>query len=161
MILLVGTAAFANPQANTASAHPEKQEAKNEAKKLPPADSGPPTKKAETVDENLPPALTEKTEGLNPELLKRFDSFRTFIYQQYGVVIEINSGYRTSEEQAQLYRTLPRGMANPPGQSPHELGEAIDYTQASPAFNQHLPAFGLKAPFPGVENWHVERAERQ
>jgi len=107
----------------------------------------------------LPPMLTKNTQGLNPELLRRFDAFRTFIYQNYGVVIEIRSGYRSTAEQAYLYATLPRGRANPPGRSNHEKGEAIDYTNFSPVFNQHLYKFGLKLPFSGKENWHIERAD--
>lgn len=107
----------------------------------------------------LPPMLQQNTQGLNPELLKRFDAFRTFIYQNYGVVVEIRSGYRSTAEQAYLYATLPRGRANPPGVSLHEKGEAIDYTNYSPTFNQHLGKFGLRLPYPGKENWHVERVD--
>ena len=107
----------------------------------------------------LPPTLTQNTQGLNPELLKRFDAFRTFIFQEYGAVVEIRSGYRSTAEQAQLYATLPRGRANPPGGSLHEKGEAIDYTNFSPTLNQHLAGFGLKLPYAGKENWHIERID--
>jgi uncharacterized protein YcbK (DUF882 family) len=109
----------------------------------------------------LPPTLTEKTENLNPELLKRFDAFRTFLYQEYDVVVEINSGYRSYEQQAYLFNTLPRGMANPPGVSNHETGEAIDYTNYTPKYNAHLEDFDLYLPFPGIEDWHIERIEIQ
>lgn len=114
---------------------------------------------AGSMPEQLPPTLTQGTGGINPVLLTRFDAFRTFIYQQYGTVLEIRSGYRSTDEQAVLFRTLPRGMANPPGVSLHEKGEAIDYTNYSPTYNQHLGQFGLKLPFPGKENWHIERAD--
>jgi len=107
----------------------------------------------------LPPPLTQNASNLNPELLRRFDAFRTFIFQTYGVVLEIRSGYRSTEEQAQLFRTLPPGRANPPGRSNHEKGEAIDYTNYSPQYNQHLAQFGLHLPFAGKENWHLERVE--
>ena len=109
-------------------------------------------------DPNLPPVLAQKTENIDPVLLQRFDAFRTYIFQQYGAVLEINSGYRSTEHQAQLFRTLPPGQANPPGVSLHEKGKAIDYTNYSPAHNQHLQKFGLKLPFPGKENWHIEAA---
>lgn len=108
---------------------------------------------------NLPPPLTQNTQNLNPVLLGRFDAFRTFIFQTYGVVLEIKSGWRSYEEQLQLFRSLPRGYANPPGRSQHERGEAIDYTPYSPEYNQHLSKFGLMLPYPGKENWHVERVE--
>lgn len=114
---------------------------------------------AANAAEGLPPKLTQKTENLNPALLKRFDAFRTFVYQKHDVVVEVNSGYRSTAEQAFLFRTLPRGMANPPGVSLHEKGEAIDYTNYSPTYNTYLGQFGLKAPFPGKENWHIERAD--
>ncbi len=118
----------------------------------------PQTVKVAAQSPQLPPQLNQKTEGIDPELLVRFDRFRTFVFQNYGAVIEINSGYRSTAKQAYLYRTLPRGMASAPGTSLHEEGEAIDYTNPSPTFNQHLSKFGLKAPYPGVEDWHVERA---
>lgn len=108
---------------------------------------------------NLPPPLTQNTHNLNPVLLSRFDAFRTFIFQKYGVVLEIKSGWRSYEEQLQLFRSLPQGYANPPGRSNHEKGEAIDYTPYSPQYNQHLAQFGLMLPFPGKENWHVEMVE--
>jgi len=107
-------------------------------------------------DPNLPPALTQKTENIDPVLIQRFDAFRTYIFQQSGVVLEINSGYRSTEHQAHLFNTLPPGQANPPGVSLHEKGKAIDYTNYSPAHNQHLQKFGLKLPFAGKEDWHIE-----
>ncbi len=110
-------------------------------------------------DPNLPPPLTQGTQNLNPELLRRFDAFRTFIFTKYHVVLEVRSGYRSTEEQAQLYATLPRGQANPPGKSNHEKGEAIDYTNYTPEYNQYLGQFGLHVPFAGKEDWHIERVE--
>ncbi len=149
MMMLVGTAAFPSPSKLD---DPEKKK----PVKLAVATSGPETVKAAVKDENRPPMLTDKTNGLNPELLKRFDAFRTHMYQKHGVTLEINSGYRSTEKQAYLYRTLPRGMASAPGTSLHEKGEAIDYRPASPSYNQDLAQFGLKAPYAGVEDWHVE-----
>lgn len=162
MLILVGTAAFTGPV--SAKKIPPAFKSDSRAVKIALAAPVPKTAKLETAketapDPNLPPKLANGTASLNPELLKRFDAFRTFIFQKYGVVLEVKSGFRSSEEQAYLYRTLPRGMANPPGQSPHEKGEAIDYTPPSPTYNQHLPAFGLRLPFPGVEEWHIERAD--
>ncbi|HEX21618.1 MAG TPA: hypothetical protein ENH19_03075 [Actinobacteria bacterium] len=110
-------------------------------------------------DPNLPPVLTQNTQNINPVLLKRFDAFRTLIFQRYRVVLEIKSGWRSYQEQAQLYATLPRGRANPPGISQHEFGNAIDYTNFSPTYNQYLGQFGLKAPYRGKENWHIEIVE--
>lgn len=111
------------------------------------------------VDPNRPPVLTQNTQNINPLLLQRFDAFRTFIFSHYRVVLEIKSGWRSYQEQAQLFATLPRGRANPPGVSQHEFGNAIDYTNFSPEYNQHLGQFGLKAPYQGRENWHIEIVE--
>jgi LAS superfamily LD-carboxypeptidase LdcB len=157
MVMLVGTAAFSGP-GQAAQARPTAK-----AHKLKTATARPKIKQVQAPQqpENLPPALTEKTENINPELLARFDAFRTYVYQKHGVVLEIKSGYRSPEEQAYLYRTLPRGMANPPGKSNHEKGLAIDYSNYSPTYNQYLPMFGLKAPFAGHEDWHIEMVETQ
>lgn len=156
MMMLVGTAAFAGPTgAGTTVPVPDE---KAGPEKLALAKEGPKTVKA-VKDSKLPPTLEEKTANLDPELLKRFDAFRTFTYQKHGIVLEINSGYRSTEKQAYLYRTLPRGMASAPGTSLHEKGTAIDYRPASPTYNQDLAAFGLKAPYAGVEDWHVERSD--
>jgi LAS superfamily LD-carboxypeptidase LdcB len=154
LALLIGSASFmdARLQPQTAQARPRVETVKAglaAEDQTEPADQGVP---------GLAP-LAENTEGLNPELLQRFDAFRTFIFQQYGEVLEIRSGYRSYEQQAHLYRTLPRGRANPPGVSNHEKGEAIDYTNYGPTYNQHLADFGLFLPFPGVEDWHIERIE--
>ncbi len=110
-------------------------------------------------DTGLPPALAQNTQNLNPELTRRFDAYRTFIFKNYGVIIEIRSGFRSYEQQAQLYRTLPRGRANPPGTSNHEKGEAIDCTNYLPEYIKHLANFGLKLPFAGKEDWHIEMVE--
>jgi hypothetical protein len=126
--------------------------------------SSPPPAKIEPKPEQpppqqVPPMLTQNTQNLNPELLHRFDAFRSFIYLRYKVVLEIRSGWRSTEEQAQLYNSLPRGYANPPGTSNHERGEAIDYTPYSAEYNKYLRMFGLYNPYPGHENWHIERVE--
>ena len=121
-----------------------------------PAPTPPPAPVPPARDPNLPPVLAQKTASIDLVLLRRFDAFRTYIFQQYGVVLEIKSGYRSTAEQAYLFRTLPPGRANPPGVSLHEKGRAIDYTNFSPTYNQHLHMFGLKLPFPGRENWHIE-----
>jgi uncharacterized protein YcbK (DUF882 family) len=158
LAMLIGSATFmdARLQPQTAQA---KSRVETVKAGLAPEDQA--AAEAQPAEAGVPglPQLTEKTENLNPELVRRFDAFRTFIFQQYGEILEIRSGYRSYEEQAYLYRTLPRGRANPPGQSNHETGEAIDYTNYGPTYNQHLADFGLYAPFPGVEDWHIERID--
>lgn len=106
-----------------------------------------------------PAVLTSNTNNLNPLLLQRFDAFRSFIWSKFGETVEIRSGWRSSEEQAQLFRTLPAGYANPPGHSQHEKGNAIDYTPYKPEFNQYLGMFGLKLPYSWKEQWHIEVVE--
>lgn len=168
LVALVGSATYLDvklqPKAAQASAVREAASAvkKVAAEASAPGQAANPTSDApapQPTGPALPPALQGKTENLSPEILRRFDAFRTFIFQKYGAALEIRSGYRSYEEQAQLFRTLPPGRANPPGQSNHEKGEAIDYTNYSPTFNQHLGEFGLKLPFPGKEDWHIERVD--
>lgn len=142
------------PSRGTAPAHTATAPATPAAIATPPAPAPAPPQ-----DPNLPPELTQNTQNINPTLLTRFDAFRTFIFQQFHVVIEIKSGWRSTAEQAQLYATLPAGMAYPPGHSQHEKGMAIDYTPFAPAYNQYLGQFGLKAPYAGKEDWHVEIVE--
>lgn len=157
LVGLIGSAAYMDSRLQPKAAHAGavKTAAAQPAPPAAPAAEAP----APTPAPTGPPTLTQSTQGLSPELLGRFDAFRSFIWVKYGVTLEIRSGYRSTEEQAHLYATLPAGRANPPGHSNHEKGEAIDYTNYSPEYNQYLGQFGLHAPFPGKEDWHIERVE--
>ena len=70
----------------------------------------------------------------------------------------IVSGFRTYEEQGELYEANPE-MAAPPGSSNHELGLAADLgypsDEAERAAHAHAAGCGLAFPI-SYEPWHVE-----
>lgn len=153
-----------DPAARPAAARPSTETAKPAAPRLAVPKVQPPAKAPAVAPPpppppSGPPRLAKGTENINPLLLQRFDAFRSFVWKEYGVTIEIRSGFRSTAEQAELFRTLPAGYANPPGTSQHEKGNAIDYTPYKPEFNRHLPMFGMKLPFAPKEQWHVEIVE--
>lgn len=73
----------------------------------------------------------------------------------------IVSGYRTYDEQAELYRLYLDGLGNlaaPPGTSNHEFGLAADVTTEDielVALGDAAYENGLRQPVPG-EPWHLE-----
>ncbi|MDP1808724.1 MAG: M15 family metallopeptidase [Actinomycetota bacterium] len=159
LVGLIGSAAYMDARLQPKAAHASAVKTAAQPAPATPTANAQPAPAPQPPAPAGPPALTQNTQNLNPELLRRFDAFRSFIWQKYGVVLEIRSGYRSTAEQAQLFATLPAGRANPPGRSNHEKGEAIDYTNYTPEYNQYLGQFGLHAPYAGKEDWHVERVE--
>ena len=74
-----------------------------------------------------------------------------------GAPLQVNSGYRTYDQQAALYQAHLNGTGNlaaRPGTSNHEFGAAADIS-LTPEQRALLPKFGLGLPVPG-EDWHVE-----
>ena len=73
----------------------------------------------------------------------------------------IVSGFRTFEEQAELYEEKP-DLAAPPGHSNHELGLAADlgYPTAAAQRDAHATAPGCGLHYPvSYEPWHIEPVE--
>lgn len=68
--------------------------------------------------------------------------------------INIQSGFRTNAQQADLYRREPN-LAAPPGHSNHEKGLAVDLGGDYALIKQLAPQFGLSLPM-SWEPWHVE-----
>jgi hypothetical protein len=74
-----------------------------------------------------------------------------------GDPISVNSGFRSTEEQAELYAAYQAGTGNlaaPPGSSNHEGGKAAD-VELTDEQRSLAPQFGLGFPVPG-EDWHIE-----
>lgn len=72
--------------------------------------------------------------------------------------LTIVSGFRTREEQAELYEQKPE-LAAPPGHSMHELGLAADLGFPSDAAGRlaHASAGSCGLTFPvSYEDWHIE-----
>ena len=107
--------------------------------------------------------VTGKTDGLDPELLRRLDA----VGRELGAKVDIVSGFRTYEKQAELYAAYQAGTGNlaaKPGTSNHEHGGAADayvngVALASVKGAADIAAkYGLHFPV-GGEAWHVERTD--
>jgi hypothetical protein len=73
-------------------------------------------------------------EGVNSELMNRFLAAATEYKEKTGRPVNVTSGLRTADKQAELYAAFKAGRglpANPPGKSNHETGNAIDSSDAS------------------------------
>jgi uncharacterized protein YcbK (DUF882 family) len=100
------------------------------------------------------------TAGLDPKLATALEQ----VARQIGKPIDVISGARTRDEQAELYRRFLNGTGNlaaKPGTSQHETGTAADvYVNGTaladvPGAREAAAAAGLGFPVPG-EAWHVE-----
>lgn len=118
----------------------------------------------ELAQRNTQPWRLPRAERVHPELRSQFENLAADFYQQTGVPLRVTDSFRTSEEQADLYRRKP-GLAVPAGRSRHEFGEALDIDQDQInkygkdkwiALTEHhgfvLPALASKGEF-----WHIER----
>ena len=79
-----------------------------------------------------------------------------------GVYLQLNSGFRTHDEQIRLYRMYRNGTGNlaaPPGYSAHQDGTAIDVDVVSDAaynwMHRNAPAMGWRKTV-SIEPWHWE-----
>ncbi len=122
---------------------------------------------------NKPPTSKNPTGGapVSPDGLMVLDGQRVStalgsalqrLIQAAGGGATVRSGFRTYEEQAELYRRYQNGTGNlaaPPGRSNHNTANAADLRYASDAVRQRIhqlaPEFGIHFPVRG-ENWHAE-----
>lgn len=100
-------------------------------------------------------------DGLNPMLKDRMAAMAKEYYDLTKRKIQVNSGFRTYQQQAALYKELGPGKAAPPGRSRHESGLAIDINSSD---GNKLAALGLLKKYGFVrpvsnEAWHVEPKE--
>ena len=98
-------------------------------------------------------------EGMNPAMKKLFLGMAQEYGEATGKKIQVNSGYRTREQQEKEYRANPRKAAKP-GSSLHEFGLAVDISSATANELDKLGLmrkYGLTRPV-GGEPWHVEPA---
>ncbi len=79
-----------------------------------------------------------------------------------GIRLQVNSGFRTAEEQRQLYNLYRRGrgpLAAKPGGSNHQSGHALDLDTRSPQVRRwlwrHAFRFGFRRTV-ACERWHYE-----
>jgi hypothetical protein len=108
-------------------------------------------------------------EGMKPDFSSKLSAFLQAA-EQAGNPINIKSGYRTEQRQAELYKAAiqkygseeaARKWVAPPGQSNHNKGMAADLSFGSEQAKQWAHAnankFGLNFRM-AHENWHVEPA---
>ncbi len=79
-----------------------------------------------------------------------------------GVLLQVNSGFRTPEAQRELYDLYRRGrgpLAAKPGSSNHQSGHALDLDTRSPKvrrwLKRHAFRFGFRRTI-ACERWHYE-----
>lgn len=102
-------------------------------------------------------SAANKATGLNPVFLKMFNDWNASLGNHFSIL----SGFRSSAQQAELYRRYLNGTGNlaaPPGRSNHEKGLAIDVSPGTgwaPKYINSARNFGLHFPVRG-EDWHVE-----
>lgn len=100
-----------------------------------------------------------KLKGLNPELLKNFLGMIEEYGERTGKKVQVNTAFRSYEEQAALHRQNPRKAARP-GRSLHEFGLAIDMNTVDINALEKaglMRKYGFTRPV-GGETWHIEPA---
>lgn len=98
--------------------------------------------------------------GLNPAMGANLKNMADEYFQATGKKLQINSGFRSPEDQARLFKSMPPGMAAKPGSSLHNYGLAVDVqsSQANELANLGLlQKYGFVRPIPN-EKWHMQPA---
>jgi LysM repeat protein len=130
-----------------------------------PAASGTGSSTAPAVDPSTGLAYLWSPAGsvpLDPAAASAFEAMRQASLSRFGVDLYpggLLSGYRTSEQQANLYDLFLSGQgapANPPGTSSHEYGAAVDLAEPvmRDIVDQIGGSYGWAATIPS-EWWHV------
>lgn len=98
------------------------------------------------------------TAGLHETLQSNLVGMAKEYQEATGKQLTLTSGKRSNEHQERLYRSMPPGMAAPPGRSLHNYGLAVDMdkAQANELANLGLlQKYGFNRPVPG-EPHHVQ-----
>ena len=119
--------------------------------------------KSSTADKS---ALTGKSlDGVNKQLVDKLAGAAAEFKKRTGQAVDVTSGTRTPEKQAQLYQAYISGRssipANPPGKSNHETGNAVDVTSAQAREMDKmgiLAQFGLARPLGEKDPVHIQLA---
>lgn len=101
-------------------------------------------------------------ERVNPGFMRNFYAMVGEYNAKTGRRVQVNSGYRSKEQQAAL-RAKYGSRAAPPGLSMHEFGYAIDINSSSGNELDRmglLQKYGFVRPVRG-EAWHIEQAGTQ
>lgn len=98
------------------------------------------------------------TDGVNPSLQANMVNMSKDYFDATGKKLQINSAFRSPQEQEQLYRTKPAGYAAKPGSSLHNYGLAVDISsqQANELSGLGLlQRYGFTRPMQ-KEPWHIQ-----
>jgi hypothetical protein len=100
-------------------------------------------------------------QGLEPGVQKRLAGMASEYFNTTGQKMQVNTAYRDSKEQAELFKKYGSPRAAPPGRSKHEVGLAFDINSAdaNKAVGLGLfEKFGFARPI-SAEAWHIEAKE--
>jgi uncharacterized membrane protein YgcG len=100
-------------------------------------------------------------QGLEPGVQKRLAGMASEYFNTTGQKMQVNTAYRDSKEQAELFKKYGSPRAAPPGRSKHEVGLAFDINSAdaNKAVGLGLfEKFGFARPV-SAEAWHIEAKE--
>ena len=115
---------------------------------------------------SLPPKVPAAADGsgaVRAEVCTATAFFKMAVAaRQAGVVLQVNSGFRTDEEQQELYDLYRQGrgpLAARPGNSNHQSGHALDLDTRVPKvrrwLQRHAFRFGFRRTV-SSERWHYE-----
>ena len=97
--------------------------------------------------------------GLNKDVYNNFVGMANEYFEKTQKSVQVNSAYRSIEDQKRLFDTLPSGYVASPGKSMHNYGYAIDINSKD-ANNLNsmglLKKWGFHQPFKNKEPWHIE-----
>ena len=97
--------------------------------------------------------------GLNKDVYNNFVGMVNEYFEKTQKSVQVNSAYRSIEDQKRLFDTLPSGYAATPGKSMHNYGYALDINSKD-ANNLNsmglLKKWGFHQPFKNKEPWHIE-----
>ena len=98
----------------------------------------------------------DKMAGLKSDFASRVQAANDAWQAKTGSPLPITSGYRTTEEQSNLYanKASNPNLVAKPGTSQHEYGNAADISSSVP--NSFLSQYGLHRPFGSKDPVHVE-----
>jgi hypothetical protein len=115
---------------------------------------------SDSIGKSIQLASGANVEGLHPALQSNLANMANDYYLATGKKLQINSGFRSPEEQERLFKSMPPGMAASPGSSLHNFGLAIDVqsAQANELANLGLlEKYGFVRPI-ASEKWHMQPA---
>jgi hypothetical protein len=100
-------------------------------------------------------------DGLDDSTKQRLAAMAAEYFNATGKKIQVNTAYRSTEEQAELFRKYGSPRAARPGRSKHEVGLAFDInsSDAAAAISMGLfDKYGFHRPI-AAETWHIEPVE--